>query len=198
MLFRRLMLGASAAALVLTPIGSQDAYSQPPRVKYAKTEVEKATGKCVAAVLGGALLGGLLGGKKGAVIGAGAGSLMCVILQVNARNKDKIIAGQIAAAAAAENGQYSEVMQDEQNRPLVFVAQAGPSQLVDGSKLMSVQYSTPGSGSVSSPSLDTGGHECRQVNSAMSYGENQTSLLPAQIVCRTSDGDWQPYAVNGG
>lgn len=195
MLLRPLMLGTSTVAVALALFGSQIAIAEKARVRYAKTEVEKASGKCIAAVLGGALLGGLVGGKKGALIGAGAGSVVCVILQVNAKNKDKIIAGQIAAAANSENGYYSEVMMDDQNRPVGFVAQSGPSEMVEGSKLISVRYNDASSGSVISAPLDTGGQECRQVNSGMSYGENQTTLLPAQIVCRTSEGDWQPYAL---
>lgn len=198
MTFRHILLGASACALALTPIGSEVAFAAKTRVKYAKTEVEKATGRCIAAVLGGALLGGIIGGKKGVAIGAGAGSLLCVILQVNAHNKDKIIAGQIAAAANAEDGRYTEIMEDDQKRPLAFVAQAGESQLIEGSKLAAVRYTSASAGAIASPVLDAGGQECRQVNSVMSYGDNQTTVLPAQMVCRTSEGDWQPYALTGG
>lgn len=195
MLLRQLTLGSSAVAVALALFGSQIALAEKARVRYSKTEVEKASGKCIAAVLGGALLGGLIGGKKGALIGAGAGSVVCVILQVNAKNKDKIIAGQIAAAANAENGYYSEVMTDDQGRPVGFAAQAGPSETVEGSRLISVRYADASAGSVISAPLDTGGQECRQVNSGMSYGENQTTLLPAQITCRNSEGDWEPYAL---
>lgn len=197
MLLRKLLLGASIVAFAVAPVGGQVALAGKARAKYAKTEVEKATGKCIAAVLGGALLGGIIGGKKGALIGAGAGSVICVILQVNAHNKDKIIAGQISAAANSENGYYSEIMVDNQNRPVAFAAQSGQIEMVEGSNLIPVRYNNASLGTVTSDVLDTGGQECRQVNSGMSYGENQTTLLPSQVVCRNSEGDWQPYALAG-
>ncbi len=198
MFMRQMALRAAAVALLFVPTSGQVAFAKQQRIQYAKTEVEKATSKCIGAILGGALLGGLLGGKKGAAIGAGAGSLICVILQVNAHNKDKIIAAQMAAAANMESGEYSEIMQDSSNRNVLFVAQAGSIQSVDGSRLIPVQYRSANMAMTAFPVLDTGGQECRQVNSAMSYGGSQTSALPQQFVCRTSDGDWEPYAIAKG
>lgn len=75
-----------------------------------KTHVDRAIGKCVLSVVGGAILGGLIGAaagstKKGALIGGAAGVGLCAILMKVASDKDKAYVRQ-AQLDAANLGQY--------------------------------------------------------------------------------------------
>ena len=196
-MFRPIIAGILSAALVLVPLGAGAAIAKESRPKYAKTEVDKAVGKCVGTVLGGALLGGLLGGKKrraeGAVIGAAAGGAACAIIVRNAKRKDKIIAAQREAAMRDE--EYVTSFEDDKGQAVTFSGRAGELQTYDGAQLIPVRYTTLDGGKAASPVIATGGAECREVDSSLSYGDSERSGLPNQIFCRTPEGDWEPYAV---
>ena len=66
---------ATALALLALAFAPCSAMAKPGKVKYAKTEVEKARGKCVGSVIGGALVGALVGrvvgGKKNTAVKLG-------------------------------------------------------------------------------------------------------------------------------
>ncbi len=97
----------SVTVLPFQAIAADNVYQGTNQVHYGKTEVEKASHKCVMTVGGGALLGAglgaLIGGGKGAAIGAvgggAAGATVCAVLLSNAKHKDQIIQAQLAAAA---------------------------------------------------------------------------------------------------
>lgn len=172
-----------------------------PKIKYAKSELDRAVGKCVGSILGGALLGALVGrvvgGKKGtgagAVVGAGAGAAICVVLVNNAKRKDRIIAAQIEAATHTKRP-YTTDFGNDNGDMMHFVGTAGNDRTIDSAKLLPVKYKTQTGEEIASPVLDTGGQECRTVESTLSGAGSATSL-PDQIVCRTPQGDWRPYGM---
>lgn len=166
-------------------------------VHYAKTEVDKASGKCVKSVIGGALLGaalgGLIGGKRGLGIGAlggtAAGTTVCAVIMANAKHRDQIVAAQLAAAASA-NGSYTGTWADDNGKPVIFNAQAGTARSVDGARLIPVKYAAIGGMERASPVLDTGDRDCREVTGSFVGSKGTT---PQQLVCRTASGDYEPY-----
>jgi hypothetical protein len=72
-----------------------------------------------------------------------------------------------------------------------FTGRAGASQTVDAALLLPVRYKAPDGTKLASPVLDTGGKECRLVDSSLA-----TAALPGQLTCRTPAGNWEPYAMN--
>lgn len=195
MIFKRLTSLLTALSVLLIPSAALAGGAPKP----AKTEVEKATGKCVGSVLAGALLGGLLGravgGKKGtaagAAIGVAGGAAICGMLMASAKHKDRIIQAQMAAALQPGRP-YTATWTDDDGRPVTYVTTAGASRTIEGSSLSPVRYPTAGGDAVS-PALDTGGRECRPVSGTM-MSVDASAATPDQLVCRTATGDWQPYA----
>lgn len=162
--------------------------------KYAKTEADKAIGKCVAAVIGGALIGAFAAGKKnrgtGALVGAAAGGAVCAVLMANAKQKDRILAAQ--RETARRNALYSESFADDNGNPVLYRGQVSKTAEIDGAQLIPVKYSALGGGSAISPQLGTGGRECRFVESAVGSAQGAAGI-PAQAFCRTDAGDYEPY-----
>lgn len=189
-----------APMLIVLPINGT-ANAKEAKVKYAKSEVDKAAGKCVGSILGGALLGALVGrvvgGKKGtgagAAVGAAAGTAICAILMTNAKRKDRILAAQIASANHTSRP-YVTQFGDDNGQITTFAGTASASRNIDSAKLIPVRYKTEDGTEVASPVFDTGGQECRSVSSSLSSGGN-IGKLPEQMICRTADGNWQPYGV---
>ena len=75
-----------------------------------------------------------------------------------------------------------------------FAGTANNDRMIDSTKLLPVKYKTGTGEEIASPVLDTGGQECRTVESTLSGG-GKSGALPDQIVCRTTAGDWRPYAM---
>ena len=192
----------AALALLMLTIAPWGAMAKPAKVKYAKTEVEKARGKCVGSIIGGALLGAVvgrvIGGKKntaeGAVAGLAAGSIVCAILMSNAKRKDRIIAAQMAAATY-QSTPYRTYFADDNGRQTTFVGRSGASEHFPASRLQPVKYEDMYGLSVASPVPLAGGQECRAVNSALEDYSGNSAQLPQQYVCRTAEGNWQPYGL---
>jgi hypothetical protein len=190
---------ASVFALPVQAIAADIPYQGGNQVHYGKTEVEKAHGKCVATVAGGALLGAglgaLIGGRKGAGIGAigggAAGATVCAVLIANAKHKDQIIRAQMAAAASPD-GSYSSSWMDDKGNPVAFTAQAGAVRQVDGARLIPVRYQGANGAQMASAALDTGDRDCREVSGSFA-GVKGGGLN--QLVCRTPAGDYEPYEM---
>jgi hypothetical protein len=185
------------AVLIATCSLPTESYGQSSRpVRYAKSEVQKATGKCVAAVFFGGILGGVVGGavdgRRGAARGLGSGAIVCALIMSTAKRKDRIIAAQIAAASA-QNGSFSTSFNDDNGRPIQLQTQASTPQTIEGARLTPVKYEVSG-GQVASPVLDTGGQECRVVSGSIAGAEG-IGVLPDQYVCRTPSGDYAPYEL---
>ena len=132
-----LVIGASAMILVEVP----SAYAQPRPSESApvagtsiegKTEVEKAIGRCVAAVVGGALLGALLGGRRnagsGAVIGGAVGAGVCAIMLSMASAQDKARLRQIQLEALNSGQPQTDQWQTTEGR--YVTATVTPSNFV--------------------------------------------------------------------
>lgn len=186
------IIGAVAiSALMAASVPSSWAASKP---KYAKSEADKAIGKCLAVVIGGALLGALAGGKKsrgtGAVVGAAAGGAVCAVLMANAKRKDHILAAQ--RETAMRNESYATSFQDDNGQPMQYRGMVSSTAEIDGGQLIPVKYKPLGGGSAVSPQLETGGHECRFVDSAIGSAQGAAGF-PSQAFCRTPNGDWEPY-----
>jgi hypothetical protein len=170
-----------------------------PKVKYEKTEVEKARGKCVGAILLGGLAGALVGratGKGntagGAALGVAAGAGACAIIMANARNKDRIIAAQLAAARAGD-GRYSTTFASDDGQTVTMNAVAGGERRLSADQLRPVKYAVDGN-AMASPMLVGDGQLCRPVGGSLQGGSG-AAALPSQMVCRTPEGDYAPYAV---
>lgn len=169
------------------------------KIKYERTEVEKARGKCVAAVLFGGIAGALIGratGKKnvaeGAVIGLAAGAGACAMIMATAKQKDRIIAAQISAARE-RNGFYTTTFAADDGQSVMMQAQAGAEQTLSATNLRPVKYSIDGT-AAASPVLEGDGQLCRPVAASLQSAA-ATSNLPSQMICRTPQGDYAPYAV---
>ena len=194
MFARNMIACIASAALAIASIYTETAFAGEARVHYAKTEVEKANSACVILMLVGGLGGAAIGRKRGALIGVGITALLCVILQANARNKDRILA---AEAATVQNRRdvYQETFQDDQGRNVTFSGRRGESQTVDATQLLPVKYKSSTGSAIASPVMASGGQECRAAAGSLTYETGQSANLPAQVFCRTPEGDWEPYAV---
>lgn len=188
-----------AFTLPFCDVGIGVAHAQ--KIKYAKTEVEKARGKCVGSVLGGALLGAVVGraiGKggtaTGAAIGAAAGAGICAIILSNAKRADRIIAAQIASAANPDSPYRTTFAADDGTSVMTFEGRAGARQSIDAARLQPVRYMTLDGAKAESPVLVGTNQDCRQVTSTLA-GTNGAAALPMQTVCRTPEGDYRPYGV---
>lgn len=185
-ILRRLAAGAAGLALLVAPTGVAAA-----KPHYAKTEVQKAVGKCIATVMGGALLGALLGGRnrgRGAVIGAGVGAAACALIMAAAKRQDRILAAQQAAARSGSD--YVDTFADENGNPMRVVSRGEAIQAPP--KLIPVAYEVGGQKLVS-PELPGPDFQCRK-QSAELTGSDGTTSVPGQIWCRTPEGDYAPYA----
>lgn len=183
----------ASTALIAASIVSTPALA---KTRYAKTEVEKSIGKCLVTVAGGGILGFLIGGKKdrakGAVLGAAAGGVACAVIMRNAKRKDNIIAAQ--RETAAHGASYRTVFQDDDGTDVTYSGTIQDSNMMESGKLIPVKYTAADGSTSYSPTLKTGGAECRTVSSSLSYA-SENSGLPGQVFCRTPTGDWEPYSA---
>lgn len=195
MLKKKLVACLAGTALVVSPVGTSLAVAaKSSGPKYAKSEIEKANTACVITILLAGGIGAAIGKGKGALVGASAGLVVCAIIQMNARNKEKIIAAQ-AETAGSKKGVYSSTFQDEQGDAVTFSGARSDSVTVDAAQMTPVRYSTTTGEQVASELPETGGHECRTVSSSLNYSAGTKGNLPGQVYCRTSTGDWAPYQV---
>lgn len=172
------------------------------KINYAKTEVEKARGKCVGSVLGGALLGALVGratGKgntaAGAAIGLAAGVGVCAVILANAKRADRIIAAQIASAKFQDQPYTTTFAADDGTSMTTFEGRAGVSENIDAARLQPVRYMSLEGARMESPVLAAGQQDCRAISGSLSGTNEVKAALPTQYVCRTPDGDYKPYGL---
>ncbi|HMC93110.1 MAG TPA: hypothetical protein VKI45_11675 [Allosphingosinicella sp.] len=183
-----------AASLAIVSIGVPAAPALAGR-KTAKTEVDKAGGKCVAAIIGGAVLGALLGGKRhrgeGIAIGIGAGAAGCAVMMATAKHRDRILAAQREAAQAGWRGVRYAVLTDDNGHGMRLASQTEEAQ-VSGA-LIPARYKEGGQKMVS-PDMGEGPRQCRRVSSELTGTDGSAKLSP-QLFCRTAQGRWEPYAT---
>lgn len=195
MLKKQLIAGLAGAALIAAPMAGNAALAaKSSGPKYAKSEIEKANTACVITILLAGGIGAAIGKGKGALVGASAGLVVCAILQMNARNKEKIIAAQ-AETAGSKKGLYNSTFQDDQGDAVTYSGTRTDSVTVDSAQMVPVRYSNNAGEQVASELPETGSHECRTVSSSLNYSSGASGNLPGQVYCRTSSGDWEPYQV---
>lgn len=143
----------------------------------AMTELDKANGRCVAAVLVGALAGAIVGNNvgdgeagRGAAIGAGAGGLACLIIREAAREKDAILAYQREAAERGTAGREEWVA--ESGKRMVMSV-----EVLEDDRVLQAEAGVP------QPL-------CRYSSSTVQIEGMGTAPLGRQRWCRGDDGTW--------
>ena len=181
------------AALAMGPIAGRPVLAKPAKTKYAKSEIDKANSACAIMLLLG-IGASAIGGKKTAKYALPVTVLACIVIQASARHKEKILAAQRETLNAPRKN-WQETFPDSSGQDITFSGSGSSDQLVDGARLQPVKYKTIDGQEAASPVMDTGGKTCRTVTSSLSYRDGRSALLPAQVFCRTTEGDWEPYAV---
>jgi len=196
----RFVAGLLVVSLPFGQLGMGVAWAE--KIKYEKTEVEKARGKCVKTVLGGALLGALIGratGKGGTLAGAGIGAAVgagaCAVIMANAKRADRIIAAQMASAQY-QNVAYTTTFAADDGSMTTFEGRGGATESIDGARLRPVRYMSLDGVQMASPVLPAGKQDCRPVSSSIGGADGSRASLPSQTFCRTPEGDYKPYGVN--
>lgn len=168
-----------------------------------QTATERAIGKCVVAIGGGALLGALIGdSKKDALIGAGVGATACaVMLQVASReDKARLAAAEQAALRAnraatqsftTTGGKQATVRTNVQTTsvPNSLRASSRPAPIQSSAKPAAKPDAAPVQASAE-PNYTT----CRYTSQTISI-EGQSSATPQQLWCRVDTGDWQAVSA---
>jgi type II secretory pathway pseudopilin PulG len=194
---------------VLGLLSSSAAFSANQRP--AKSEVDKAIGPCIGAVVLGAILGGILAGShreydpqtgqtrsvrntgRGVALGAGAGGVVCAILMISARHKDKIITAQREAARTGQ--QYVASYRDSNGTIQTVVAT--PEVVTPTKPLKQVKYTDETGAQSVSPLLTDAPTLCRRVPVTISDGTNSTRIS-GQLMCMNSTTNrMEPYSESG-
>lgn len=192
-MLKRLLSVVLTVALPLGEMGGQPAWASGNKPKYAKTEIEKANATCAVMLLLG--LGvSLAGGKKATRVAIPLTVVACIVIQASARHKERVLAAQRATLNQPGNA-FRETFQDAKGQNITFSGSGGSDKMVDGALLQPVRYRTIDGQQRAAPVMDTGGKTCRSVSSTLSFDDGRNAHLPPQIFCRTSQGDWEPYAV---
>lgn len=198
-MLKSVICGGVVLALAASPVIEVAAEARAPKVKYAKSEVDKAVGKCVGTVLGGALLGALIAGKKdrakGALAGAAVGGGICALIVDDAKKKDRLFEAQLRAASA-ENSLHSSTFTDDAGVQTTVMASAGEAQIMPASLLVPVKYTFADSTTSVSPAIVGPDALCRTTAASIQSASVATAKAPDQLVCRTEVGDWAPYSLN--
>ena len=182
--------------------------------------IDNVTSQCVASVLGGALVGGLIGaaaghGRGGAIgtgaaIGLAAGGAMCaVMVQLDEQDRARIRAAQLAAARTGQLASLNYRGSDGLNRsitvrpgqevylPTPVTMEPVPNPTTPPARAPSTTPAPDmamGSASRSAAEIAaaSGKRICRQVETNVSVQSKGDTAAPAQTICRTPSGDWEP------
>lgn len=197
-MLKSVLCGGMVLALAASPVIETAAEARTPKVKYAKSEVDKAVGKCVGTVLGGAILGALIAGKKdratGALAGAAVGGGICALIVDDAKKKDRLFEAQLRAASA-ESGQHTSTFTDDAGVKTTVVASAGEAQMMPASLLVPVKYTFADSTTRLSPVIAEPEALCRMTAASIQSASADAAKAPDQLTCRTEAGDWAPYSL---
>jgi outer membrane lipoprotein SlyB len=195
-MFRK-FLTASLAGLILFGMSSATvADAKPKKVKYAKSEIDKAIGKCALSVLGGAVLGGLVAGKKnraaGALGGAAIGGVVCALIVDDAKKKDRIYQAQLAAVQSPQ-GRYTMTVVADDGQRETYTAQASDPLMTPVNLLVPVRIKLTDGIVRESPVLPGPEAICRGTDVSAELGEGRAFTAPTQVLCRDEIGDWYAY-----
>lgn len=190
---------AMAMAVSLSLIGASVADAKSGKIKYAKSELDKAVGKCVLTVLGGTILGGLVAGKKnraaGALGGAAVGGIFCALIVNDAKKKDRIYEAQLAAARSA-NGRFTLAAAGDDGQAETYTAIANSPRTVMTERLMPVRVKMSDGIVHESPVLPGPDAICRDSEVSAKLADGSSFAAPSQLMCRSEDGDWYAYQIN--
>ena len=140
--------------------------------------LDGAVARCVASALGGAVLGGLLGAATGgrnrvaagAAAGAAIGGLTCAVLTaLDAQDKARIRQAQIEAASLNQTRYVTYNGSDGRARKITVKPAAAANQTIAGETRL-----------------------CRPTDTDIDVDGAGSTSVPAQLVCRTSKGEWLP------
>ena len=193
--------GIRGATLAATFLLLSPTLAEAQRVRAERTEMSRALRNCGRALAFGTIVGGiagaLIGGRRnraeglaiGAGAGAGVGGIACAILIANAERQERIIAAQRLAAAGPVGQMQTQMFDDGKGGSLQIVSRA--EEVTPTARLVQVRFQTA-AGEQISPALGAGTPVCRRVHSDMVSSEG-SGALPAQLYCRTPEGDYAPY-----
>lgn len=179
---KKIGVGLCAMSLLsgcLAPVGAPGT----PR-PVAQTAVQKAIGKCVLTVGGGAILGALIGGgRDGAVAGAVVGGAACAVFLQVASKEDQARLAAAEKAALKANRSTTRSFETSSGKKAVVKTkvQAAPTPKAPA-KTASVVTKAPKFTA------------CRYATQTITV-DGQSSAAPKQLWCRVDTGDWQ--AVSG-
>lgn len=143
-----------------------------------RSAVDSAIGRCLGSAVIGALIGGAIGAAAGggnrivygAGVGAGTGALACAVLTaLDQQDRHRIREAQIEAVSLNETRTLAYAGSDGRQRALVVRPRPAPPE-------------TTGST----------GRLCRYADSQVEIAGAGAAEVPAQLVCRTSAGEWLP------
>ena len=167
----RVVGAVTAGALALSAAGCQTGAGG-----GGRTALDDAVGRCAASTIGLAIVGGIIGaaaggGGRNVALGAGAGAavggLACAVMTaLDAQDKERIRQAQIQAASTGETRYLSYQGSDGRARRVVVKPQAVETA--------------------------SAGRLCRRADTSAAIGDAGAADLPAQLVCRTPNGDWLP------
>lgn len=156
-------------------------------------QIDSVASRCVASIVGGAIVGGLLGAARGggrnigagAAIGAGAGGALCVVMAaLDQQDKERIKQAQLAAARTGSAQNLSYTGMDGLQRQVTVRPSAATTR--QGTTLVSATTlpaaASPGAGQ----------QICRSVETSATVASKGSAEVPAQIVCRNANGEWGP------
>ncbi|GLK76055.1 hypothetical protein GCM10008171_13090 [Methylopila jiangsuensis] len=137
--------------------------------------LDGAIGRCVAAVVGGAIVGGLIGAAAGGgnrvgygvAGGAAVGGLACAVLTA-LDNQDKAAIRQAQIEAASTNEPRTLSYAGADGRPRAIMVRPSGAETVVQNRV------------------------CRPTDGVAAVGGVGETQIPAQLVCRTPEGDWLP------
>lgn len=195
-MFRKFLAGALAGLILFSISSATVADAKPKKVKYAKSEIDKAIGKCALSVLGGAVLGGLIAGKKnratGALGGAAIGGIVCALIVDDAKKKDRIYQAQLAAAQSPQ-GRYTMTLVADDGQKETYTARASDPLMTPVNLLVPVRIKLTDGIVRESPVLPGPDAICRNSDVSAQLGDGNAFTAPTQVMCRSDAGDWYPY-----
>lgn len=143
-----------------------------------RTAMDQAIARCLGTTVVTTLIGTVVGGGDGAAIGAGVGGGLCAVMLVLASEEDRKRARELELEAVikAEPGETVSSSLTTQNGQQVTL-----TTIVDNA-------APPPS------SIQQAERTCRYAQTTFATG-GSSQQLDRQIYCRTTDGNWEPYAA---
>lgn len=154
-----------------------------------RSELDRAQGRCVAAVAVGTILGAVVGNNvgsgnagRGALIGAGVGGVACAIIAEAARERDRVLEYQRMAAMNGE-GARNEWVAESGRRMVMTVA------VEDSDDLVAVAADQQATNADAATAVAP--RRCRYSTSSISVEGMGETAIGRQRWCQTDAGEWE-------